>query len=1017
MSNKRVSAKKTISLLCIVSLLFLTLMNSGITISPVFADSTRVYVGNAGSDANDGTEGAPYATLAKAVTEAPDGATIYIMSDLTVDRCARYYNKSLTITGYNGTRYTLTRGDAFQTQVDPARDNYNPAMIEVQCNAEKPKTALTLNNIILDDAGKHAGTVFAQAISGPGNDHNTDYVQDGIIASNAIHDCTITLGNGTILRNFGGMSAVRITDKAKLIMENGSKIEDPDIADRTKGSAPGETGAAGSVWLQGPSAEFTMQEGAEISNVIGRAVYLDGSKASIGGSIKNVKADPEMWQARNGIAIHMRENAEAILENACSISNIAGSSSGTNLYHNLICSSKSNLNMKKEAVISDINYLPVLFADGVGTGGSPSVLINGTIRDCNTGDIPLICPRHLDITLGPDSLITTCKSIAAGGLLYSYNDTHYLLQGTISENTATKAILYLAKQSNPRATAVMETGASINNNKGLCVYVNNGSLFTMNGGSISNNDGVAVELKGKPIHKKAHFIMNGGTISNNTNHAVRCFTNIGELIIELNGGTISENNNHDKVQSVVLGGIAQDSFEYMKINKSIIKNVPKLAFNFSTITLDDDYPNIFLGKTSAAADTKILELVKANGPGRDAWTLGGTAGLWLKLPDTDKLHFTALRPAGCDTNDLYAAFIPVDESANPVASAVITEIPLHNADPLDITLDGLIPGQPYALRIIKTAAPITKCTVTFDPDNGTPTTNQIVDKGALATKPADPVKPGFDFAGWHLLKADGTLSAAPWNFNTDRVWSDMTLKAKWKSKSGGGSGGGGGDAPGSDETQPKLNSKDHIAYIKGYPDGLVRPHGGSTRAEVAMMLYRLLTDEYRNKVQSTQNNFSDVSDELWYNEAVSSMAKGGYIKGYPDGSFGGDKTITRAELLTMLVRFVDIDDIDKSKCNFNDVPQDFWFYHYISAAVSLKWIEGYPDGSFKPDKPITRAESITVINRVLNRGINEHSKLPNFKNWPDNDPAEWYYYDVIEATNTHEYTGSRPSENWTSVRN
>lgn len=224
-------------------------------------------------DKNDGSQTKPYATLAEAVKKAEDGATIYVMSNLTMTTCARFYNKSLTITSGEGGPYTLTRGENFETIQDNARSTYNPAIIEVQANSGNAPYGLTLENIVLNDGGKHEGTVFAQAISGSSNSGNTKYAQDAIVSSNATIPCTITLGEGAVLQNFGGMSAVRVTDSAKLVMLSGSVIEDTTVEDRERG-ATGSNGPAGAVWIQG--AEFIMENGAEVKNVVGRAVYADG---------------------------------------------------------------------------------------------------------------------------------------------------------------------------------------------------------------------------------------------------------------------------------------------------------------------------------------------------------------------------------------------------------------------------------------------------------------------------------------------------------------------------------------------------------------------------------------------------------------------------------------------------------------------------------------------------------------------------------------------------------------------
>ena len=288
---------------------------------------TAVYVRSDGNDTTgDGSADKPYATLAKAVDAANDGATVYVMSDLTMTECARFYSKSLTITSLGDATYTITRGDNFAQQQDNARSTYNPAMVEVQTTSDVG-AGLTLTNIIFDDARKHEGTVFAQASSGKseGDESNKIYVQDAIIASNATVPSTITLGEGAVLQNFGGMSAVRVTDQAKLVMKSGSVIKDASSITRSKGDA-GSVGPAGAVWLQGGS--FEMKAGAAIQNINGSAVYADGGSVSVGGTISGITDNTDMWQSRNGCAIHLRgENASAVLTSTSVVENISGGGS------------------------------------------------------------------------------------------------------------------------------------------------------------------------------------------------------------------------------------------------------------------------------------------------------------------------------------------------------------------------------------------------------------------------------------------------------------------------------------------------------------------------------------------------------------------------------------------------------------------------------------------------------------------------------------------------------------------
>lgn len=282
-------------------------------------------------------------------------------------------------------------------------------------------------------------------------------------------------------------------------------------------------------------------------------------------------------------------------------------------------------------------------------------------------------------------------------------------------------------------------------------------------------------------------------------------------------------------------------------------------------------------------------------------------------------------------------------------------------------------------------------TLTYVSNGGTEYAPETYAEGTVVALDKVPTREGYVFTGWY---ADEALKQA---VTSVEMTSDKTVYAGWKGE----------------YVPPELNSGDHIAYVKGYDDGTVKPLNNITRSETAMMLYRLLTDEHRAEIAAATNDFTDVSAKDWYNEAVSTMAKGGYITGYVDGTFGGNNSITRAEFVAILVRFIGV--VDGAQCSYSDVPADHWAYDYIATATTAGWIVGSGDGKFNPDALITRAEAMTIINRVLDRGVDGDSTLPEFKLWPDNTPDDWFYFDVIEATNSHEYTGSRPSENWISV--
>lgn len=217
----------------------------------------------------------------------------------------------------------------------------------------------------------------------------------------------------------------------------------------------------------------------------------------------------------------------------------------------------------------------------------------------------------------------------------------------------------------------------------------------------------------------------------------------------------------------------------------------------------------------------------------------------------------------------------------------------------------------------------------------------------------------------------------------------------------------------SEPALPALNKEDHFAYIIGTADGYVLPEANITRAEVATIFFRLLTDESRAQIWSRVNSFPDVSPEDWYNNAVSTMASGGILKGYEDGTFRPMASITRAEFATIAIRFFRDDAAAKEQ--FSDV-EGHWGEAYINMAAEKGLIKGYPDGSFRPDEPITRAEAITIINRLLERHPHKDKLLDGMIVWPDNaDDSAWYYAEVQEATNSHAYEMEDGVERWTEL--
>ena len=290
-------------------------------------------------------------------------------------------------------------------------------------------------------------------------------------------------------------------------------------------------------------------------------------------------------------------------------------------------------------------------------------------------------------------------------------------------------------------------------------------------------------------------------------------------------------------------------------------------------------------------------------------------------------------------------------------------------------------------------------TLTFDTMGGSKIAPETVRHGLTVAKPKDPVNGGYWFDGWYTDKTYRT----PYNFATP-LTQDTTIYAKWFLIV----------LPGVTDKKatPKLNTSDHFAYVQGYPNGTVKPAGNITRAETAAILFRLMDDASRKTYYSTKSGFRDVASGSWYNTYVATLNNAGVITDSSNGYFRPNEAITRAELAAMLAKF---SETTGAANYFNDVSAKYWAANAIAICAKLGWINGYPDGTFRPDKNVTRAELMAMINRATGRAPKSADAfLPGMKTWIDNTSDKWYYLDVQEATNSHSYT-VKGSETWTAL--
>lgn len=286
----------------------------------------------------------------------------------------------------------------------------------------------------------------------------------------------------------------------------------------------------------------------------------------------------------------------------------------------------------------------------------------------------------------------------------------------------------------------------------------------------------------------------------------------------------------------------------------------------------------------------------------------------------------------------------------------------------------------------------TRYTLHYESNGGTAYKDERCSSGTKVTLDKTPTRESYTFTGWYADKAlTQKITSVTMN-------SDKTVYAGWEATG----------------VPDKLNGDDHFAYVVGYSDSTVRPNANISRAEVATIFFRLLKSDIRDGNLTADNEFSDVSDGQWHNKAISTMAKLGIVKGRRADRFDPDASITRAEFAAICARF-STRSVENSS-SFSDIS-GHWAENEIERAAAFGWISGYPDGTFRPDARITRAEAMTMINRVLCRmPQSESDLLDSMVTWPDNKPSDWHYLAVQEATNSHDFDRQgEVGESWTKL--
>ena len=493
--------------------------------------------------------------------------------------------------------------------------------------------------------------------------------------------------------------------------------------------------------------------------------------------------------------------------------------------------------------------------------------------------------------------------------------------------------------------------------------------------------------------------------------------------IKLGTGTLKVRGNNDRTyraiknnttpsvnpqeKDIMLVSTAQTDTKYYINNFGISASSDgvKLMVDHS---LDDALLSAYINRTSNTEGKysyqfHYLDLVDTkNGNTYVTMGAGQKMNLYWPVPSDAKsnsefyiIHFKGIdRDSDADVNELLTTRIPEELTGKTVTigGQKFVKFAVDSFSPFALLYekDTSTPTQPSGGGGSSSGS--TKYILHYESNGGTAYQDERYSSGTKVTLDKAPIRESYTFTGWYT---DEELTN---KITSVTMTSDKTVYAGWKATG----------------VPDMLNGDDHDAYVIGYPDGNVHPQGNISRAETATIFFRLLKADTRDGNLTAENVFADVANGKWFNKAVSTMAKLGIVKGRSAESFAPDAPITRAEFAAICARF-NTKPTNTSN-SFSDIS-GHWAEAEIERAVAFGWIAGYPDGTFRPDTYITRAEAMTMINRVLCRmPQDEKDLLSTMVVWPDNKPTDWYYLAVQEATNSHEFERKGAvNEKWTKL--
>ena len=954
---------KLLSWLLTLSLLMTMLPTAALAAAdPGTSSDTVIYVSESGDDSAAGDESAPLKTIGAAFTKAADGGTIYLLSDIVLpSKTVLSGDKSITLAGNAG---------------------------EAAPTIKYSWDGVTTNNLYMIEIGAESGTSTRT---------------------------NITLRNLTVDAEAQDIRCLRVCPGSQLILADGATVRNGRAINQD--GTTGTSDCGGGIVVDN-GAKLTMEDGSSITGCSaewGGAVYLSGEMEINGGEISNNTAVGDIYEI-NGVNRSASAHGGAIMIRACRAD------------YDTAYDAPAKLTMRGgtisgNAATSDVSAfggaISIIGTPDTGNLTNTFVMSGGTISNNKAvygGAVSAYAADNYwhgntSIQLSGNAQIKDNIARNYGGAIclfgnnaQNYTDTLTMSGGMISGNKANSANsagggVYLSAHGDQ----MFMTGGSIRENEagyggGLSIRSGNSganpnAAVYLLGGTISDNqatsgyptdDSYSERLYcGNAIEQSGELYLDGTQMNVSGDIRVGCTTNFRTGAIETNryvtlvGASDSMQNyeltsdDDESLDGRVV--VAPGTITYGTETYSVADAEPYLSHfthNHKEIVTNTEYE----AETGTSSQPKSLVLHGAIQKFSVTYTdgIGGTSFADEVTSDLRRGTPTPAFTGGTPTRSGYTF-----TGWEPSVAATVTDNAVYTAQ--------------WA-KNSSSSHHSTRYTLHYESNGGTAYKDERYSSGTKVTLDKTPTRESYTFTGWY---ADKELTQ---KISSIKMTSEKTVYAGWKAST----------------VPDMLNGDDHYAYVIGYSDGNVRPNANVSRAETATIFFRLLNADIRDGNLTAENTFTDVVDGQWCNKSVSTMAKLGIVKGRTAEIFDPNAPITRAEFAVICARF-DTKQTNGNN-NFSDIS-GHWAEAEIKRAAALGWIAGYPDGTFRPNDYITRAQAMTMINRVLCRmPQDEEDLLGSMVVWPDNKPTDWHYLAVQEATNSHDFKRKgEVGEKWTKL--